>query len=49
MEVDKEKIYTLLVVLSVRCGLAAWMQLSCIDEIVLGFKPVEEMYPSPPL
>jgi hypothetical protein len=39
----------LLVVLSVRCGLAAWMHLSCIDEIVLGFKSVEEMYPSPPL
>jgi hypothetical protein len=22
---------------------------SCIDEIVLGFKSVEELYPSPPL
>jgi hypothetical protein len=39
----------LLVVLSVRCGLAAWMLWSCIDEIVLGFKSVEEMYSSPPL
>ncbi len=31
-----------------RCGLAAWMQWSCIDVIVLGFKSVEELYPSPP-
>jgi hypothetical protein len=42
MDVDKEKIYTynisvfrgLLVVLSTRCGLAAWMHWGCIDEIV---------------
>jgi hypothetical protein len=25
------------------------MHWSCIDEIVLGFKLVEELYPSPPL
>jgi hypothetical protein len=25
------------------------MHWSCIDEIVIGFKPVEEFYPSPPL
>ncbi len=34
----------LLVVLSAGCGLAVW---SCIIEIVLGFKSVEELYPSP--
>ncbi len=39
----------LLVVLSARCGLEAWMHWSCIDVIVLGFKSVEELYPSPPL
>jgi hypothetical protein len=38
----------LLVVLSARYGLAAWMQWSCIDVIVLRFKSVEELYPSPP-
>jgi hypothetical protein len=37
------------VVLSARCGLEAWMQWSCIDVIVLGYKSVEELYPSPPL
>ncbi len=36
-------------VLSDRCGLAAWIHWSCIGEIVLGFKSVEELYPSPPL
>ncbi len=48
IEVD-EKIYAynffgwgLLEVLSTRCGLAAWMHWSCIDEIVFkGFKFVE--------
>jgi hypothetical protein len=57
MEVDDEKIYTyvpyfvlgLLVVLSARCGHAPWMHWSCIDEIVLGFKSIEKLYPSPPL
>jgi hypothetical protein len=57
MEVEKEQIYIqcfswgLLVVLSAGCGLAAWMHWSCIDELdtVLGFKSVEELYPSPPL
>jgi hypothetical protein len=54
MEVDK-KIYTynisvaLLVVLSARCGLAAWMHWSSIDEIVLWFESVDELYPYPPL
>ncbi len=48
MEVD-EKIYTwgLLAVLSASCGLAAWMLWSFINVIVLGFKSVEELYPSP--
>ncbi len=57
MEVDEEKIDTynisvwgLLVVLSASCGgLEPWMQWSCIDVNVLGFKAVEELYPSPPL
>jgi hypothetical protein len=35
--------------LSARCGLEAWMLWRCIDVIVLGFKSVEELYPSPPL
>jgi hypothetical protein len=39
----------LLVVLSARCGLEVWMLWSCSDVIVLGFKSVEELYPSPPL
>jgi hypothetical protein len=39
----------LLVVLSARCGLAAWIHWSCIDVIISGFKSVEELYPSPPL
>jgi hypothetical protein len=52
MEVDEEKIDTqyfgcgLLVVLSTRCGLEAWLHWSCIDVIVLGFKSIEELYPS---
>ncbi len=57
MEVDNENIYAyvqhlgwgMLVVLSARCGLAAWKHWSCIDEIVLGCKSVEELYPSSPL
>ncbi len=56
MEVDEEKIDTynifgwvLIVVLQARCGLEAWMHWSWIDVIVLGFKSVEEQYPSPPL
>ncbi len=48
MEVDKEKIYTykisvgvcLCMVLSARCGLAAWLHWSSIDEIVLRFESV---------
>jgi hypothetical protein len=46
MKVDEEKIYIysyiqyfgwgLVVVLSARCGLAAWMHWSSIDVIVLG-------------
>jgi hypothetical protein len=40
----------LLVVLSAKRGLAAWMYWSCIDVIVLGLsKYVDELYPSPPL
>jgi hypothetical protein len=39
----------LIEVLSARCGLAAWMHWSCIDEIVLGFESVQELYPSFPL
>jgi hypothetical protein len=39
----------LLGVLSAGCGLLAWMHWSCIDEFVVGFKSVEELYPSPPL
>jgi hypothetical protein len=39
--------WDLLVVLSARCYLAAWMHRSCSDEIVLGFKSVGELYPSP--
>ncbi len=34
----------LLVVLSARWWLAAWMDWSCIDVIVLGFKSIEELY-----
>ncbi len=56
MEVDEEKIdiynisvWGLLVILSASCGLEPWMQWSCIDVNVLGFKSVEELYPSPPL
>jgi hypothetical protein len=55
MEVEKEQIYIqcfswgLLVVLSAGCGLEAWMHWSCIYVIVLGFKSIEEFYPSPPL
>jgi hypothetical protein len=37
------------VVLLAGCGLEAWMHWSCIDVIVLGFKSVEELCPSPPL
>jgi hypothetical protein len=42
MEVDEEQIFRLglLVVLSARCGLAAWMHWSCVDLIVLGFQSV---------
>jgi hypothetical protein len=45
MEVDEEQIFRLglLVVLSARCGLAAWMHWSCVDLIVLGFQSVEEL------
>jgi hypothetical protein len=39
----------LLMVLSVGCGLLAWMHWSCIDEFVTGFKTAEELYPSSPL
>jgi hypothetical protein len=39
----------LLVVLSTGCRLVAWMHWSCIDEFVLGFISVEELYPSSPL
>ncbi len=42
-------LWGLLVVMSARSGLEAWMHWSCIDVIVLGFKSVEELYPSPPL
>jgi hypothetical protein len=46
MEVDEEQIYihhfewSLLVVLSARRGIAAWMHLSCIDEFVIEFKTI---------
>jgi hypothetical protein len=46
MEVDEEKIYTYNIsfwVLSARCGLAAWMNWSCTDDIVLGFKSIEKL------
>ncbi len=36
-------------VFSARCGFADWMNWTGIDVIVLGFKSVEELYPSPPL
>ncbi len=36
-------------VLTAGCGLLAWIHWSCIDEFVLGFKSVEELYPSSPL
>jgi hypothetical protein len=55
IEVDEEQIYIqyfawgLLGVLLAGCGLLAWMHWSCIDEFVVGFKSVEELYPSPPL
>jgi hypothetical protein len=52
MGVDEEKYnnlgWGLLVVSSARCRLAVWMHWSCIDVIVVGFKSVEELYPSPP-
>jgi hypothetical protein len=48
MEVDEEKL-GLIVVLLARCGQAAWMHWSWIDVIVLGFKSIEELYPSSPL
>jgi hypothetical protein len=53
MEVDEEKIETYNIwlgfacVLSARCGLAALVQWSCIDVIVLGIKSAQELYPSP--
>jgi hypothetical protein len=56
MEVERRRLihtiyfdWGLLVVLLAICGLKAWMQWSCIDVIVFGFKSVEELYPSPPL
>ncbi len=39
----------LLGVLSAGCGLLAWVHWSSIDEFVIGFKSVEELYPSSPL
>jgi hypothetical protein len=36
-------------VLSARFRLADWMHWSGIDVIVIGFKSVKELYPSPPL
>ncbi len=41
--------WALLVVLTAGCWLLAWIYFSCIDEFVLGFKSVEELYPSSPL
>jgi hypothetical protein len=55
IEIDEEQIYRqyfawgLLGVLSAGCGLLAWMHWSFIGEFVVGFKSVEELYPSPPL
>ncbi len=58
IEVDEVQIYIKhfargflvdVVVLSAGSGLAAWMHWSCIDEFVIGFKSVEELYPSSPL
>jgi hypothetical protein len=56
MEVDEEKTYTYnssvgvcLWFCRLDVGLQLGMYWSCIDEIVLGFKSIEELYPSPPL
>ncbi len=57
MEGDEEKIYTYNISVGVClwfCRLDVGLQLGCIravciDMIVLGFKPVEELNPSPPL
>ncbi len=50
MEVVKEQIYIQYLVwgpiVLAGCGLAAWMHWSWTDEIVLGFKIIEELYPS---
>jgi hypothetical protein len=53
VEVDEE-LYTIVRLgfacgLSAGCGLESWMHWSCIDEIVIWFKSVEELYPSSPL
>jgi hypothetical protein len=34
---------------SVGRGLASWMQRSCIEEFLIGFKSIQEFYPSSPL
>ncbi len=39
----------LLGVLSAGCGLLAWVNWNCMDKFVIGFKSVEELYPSSPL
>ncbi len=54
MEVDEVQIYNIslgvcLWFCRLDVGLAAWMHWSCIDEIVIGFRSVEEFYPSSPL
>ncbi len=38
----------LIVVLPAGCWLLAWMHWSCIDEFVIGFQSVEELYPYSP-
>jgi hypothetical protein len=57
MKVDEENIYTCNISVGVRlwfCLIDVGLQLVCIravciDMILLGFKSVEELYPSPPL
>jgi hypothetical protein len=54
MKVDKEKIYTYNISVGVclwfwLAGFVALFHCSRIDEIVIGLRSVEELYPSPPL
>jgi hypothetical protein len=56
MEVDEEKIDTYNILVGVclwfcrlDVGLETWLHWGWIDVIVLGFKSVEDLYPSPPI